>query len=119
MSDIVKDATLYRIKQIELAEAEYYKSLVATLDSAVTGQPVDPTKYNNKIDTSRDSRRHIWPQVTTREALTSPSESPSTSWEMRLSKKARLHSGRKRKWLAQENSNRCLVNSKRKASPYS
>jgi len=32
MSDIVKDATLYRIKQIELAEAEYYKSLVATLD---------------------------------------------------------------------------------------
>ena len=32
MSDIVKDATLYRIKQIELAEAEYYKSLIATLD---------------------------------------------------------------------------------------
>ena len=32
MSDIVKDATLYRIKQIELAEAQYYKSLVATLD---------------------------------------------------------------------------------------
>ena len=32
MSDIVKDATFYRIKQIELAEAEYYKSLVATLD---------------------------------------------------------------------------------------
>ena len=32
MSDIFKDATLYRIKQIELAEAEYYKSLVATLD---------------------------------------------------------------------------------------
>jgi len=32
MADIVKDATLYRIKQIELAEAEYYKSLVATLD---------------------------------------------------------------------------------------
>ncbi len=32
MSDIVKDSTLYRIKQIELAEAEYYKSLVATLD---------------------------------------------------------------------------------------
>ena len=32
MSDIVKDATFYRIKQIELAEAEYYKSLIATLD---------------------------------------------------------------------------------------
>ena len=32
MSDIVKDATFYRIKQIELAEAEYYKSLVETLD---------------------------------------------------------------------------------------
>ena len=32
MADIVKDATFYRIKQIELAEAEYYKSLVATLD---------------------------------------------------------------------------------------
>ena len=32
MSDIVKDATLYRIKQIELAEAEYYKSLIAKLD---------------------------------------------------------------------------------------
>ena len=32
MSDIVKDATFYRIKQIEIAEAQYYKSLVATLD---------------------------------------------------------------------------------------
>ena len=32
MSDIVKDATLYRIKHIELAEAEYYKSLITTLD---------------------------------------------------------------------------------------
>ena len=32
MSDIVKDATFYRIKQIELAEAEYYKSLIASLD---------------------------------------------------------------------------------------
>jgi hypothetical protein len=32
MADIVKDATFYRIKQIELAEAEYYKSLVETLD---------------------------------------------------------------------------------------
>ena len=32
MSDIVKDATFYRIKQIELAEAKYYKSLIATLD---------------------------------------------------------------------------------------
>ena len=32
MSDIVKDATFYRIKQIELAEAEYYKSLISTLD---------------------------------------------------------------------------------------
>jgi len=32
MSDIVKDATEYRIKQIELAEAQYYKSLINTLD---------------------------------------------------------------------------------------
>ena len=32
MSDIVKDATFYRIKQIELAEAEFYKTLVKTLD---------------------------------------------------------------------------------------
>ena len=32
MSDIVKDSTLYRIKQIELAEAEYYKTLIKTLD---------------------------------------------------------------------------------------
>ena len=32
MADIVKDATEYRIKQIELAEAQYYKSLVTTLD---------------------------------------------------------------------------------------
>ncbi len=32
MSDIVKDSTLYRINQIELAEAEYYKSLIKTLD---------------------------------------------------------------------------------------
>ena len=32
MADIVKDATLYRIKQIELAEAEYYKTLIKTLD---------------------------------------------------------------------------------------
>jgi len=32
MSDIVKDATFYRIKQIEIAEAEYYKSLIKTLD---------------------------------------------------------------------------------------
>ena len=32
MADIVKDATLYRIKQIEIAEAQYYKSLVETLD---------------------------------------------------------------------------------------
>jgi len=32
MADIIKDATFYRIKQIELAEAEYYKSLIATLD---------------------------------------------------------------------------------------
>jgi len=32
MSDIVKDATFYRIKQIELAEAEYYKTLIKTLD---------------------------------------------------------------------------------------
>ena len=32
MADKVKKATLYRIKQIELAEAEYYKTLIATLD---------------------------------------------------------------------------------------
>jgi len=32
MSDIVKEATEYRIKQIELAEAKYYKTLIATLD---------------------------------------------------------------------------------------
>src|SRR6056300_621263 len=32
MADIVKDATEYRIKQIELAEAEYYKTLITTLD---------------------------------------------------------------------------------------
>ena len=32
MSDIIKDSTIYRIKQIELAEAEYYKSLITTLD---------------------------------------------------------------------------------------
>ena len=32
MADKVKKATLYRIKQIELAEAEYYKSLITTLD---------------------------------------------------------------------------------------
>ena len=32
MSDIVKDATVYRIKQIELAEAKYYKTLTSTLD---------------------------------------------------------------------------------------
>ena len=32
MADIVKDATEYRIKQIEIAEAQYYKSLVETLD---------------------------------------------------------------------------------------
>ena len=33
MSDIIKDSTLYRIKQIELAEAEYYKTLIKTLDN--------------------------------------------------------------------------------------
>ena len=32
MSDIVQKSTEYRIKQIELAEAKYYKTLVATLD---------------------------------------------------------------------------------------
>ena len=32
MADIVKDATEYRIKKIELAEAQYYKSLITTLD---------------------------------------------------------------------------------------
>ena len=32
MADKVKKATLYRIKQIEIAEAEYYQSLINTLD---------------------------------------------------------------------------------------
>ena len=32
MADIIQKTTLYRIKQIELAEAEYYKSLITTLD---------------------------------------------------------------------------------------
>ena len=32
MADIIQKSTEYRIKQIELAEAEYYKSLIATLD---------------------------------------------------------------------------------------
>jgi len=32
MADIIQKTTLYRIKQIELAEAEYYKSLIKTLD---------------------------------------------------------------------------------------
>ena len=32
MADIVKDATFYRIKQIEIAEEKYYKTLIATLD---------------------------------------------------------------------------------------
>jgi len=32
MADIVKNATEYRIKQIEIAEAQYYKSLIETLD---------------------------------------------------------------------------------------
>ena len=32
MTDIVKDATDYRIKQIEIAEEKYYKTLIATLD---------------------------------------------------------------------------------------
>ena len=32
MADKVKDATVYRIKQIELAEANYYKTLTETLD---------------------------------------------------------------------------------------
>lgn len=32
MADIIQKTTEYRIKQIELAEAEYYKSLIATLD---------------------------------------------------------------------------------------
>jgi len=32
MADIVKDATQYRIKQIELAEAKYYETLIKTLD---------------------------------------------------------------------------------------
>ena len=32
MADIVENATKYRIKQIELAEAKYYKTLTSTLD---------------------------------------------------------------------------------------
>ena len=32
MADIIQKTTEYRIKQIELAEAQYYKSLIATLD---------------------------------------------------------------------------------------
>jgi len=32
MADIIQKTTIYRIKQIELAEAEYYKSLITTLD---------------------------------------------------------------------------------------
>ena len=32
MADIIQKSTEYRIKQIELAEAQYYKSLVTTLD---------------------------------------------------------------------------------------
>ena len=32
MADIVKDATQYRIKQIELAESKYYETLIKTLD---------------------------------------------------------------------------------------
>ena len=32
MSDIVQKSTEYRIKQIELAEAKYYKTLTSTLD---------------------------------------------------------------------------------------
>ena len=32
MADIVKDATDYRIKQIEIAEEKYFKTLIATLD---------------------------------------------------------------------------------------
>ena len=32
MADIVKDATEYRIKQIEIAEAKYYETLIKTLD---------------------------------------------------------------------------------------
>jgi hypothetical protein len=33
MSDIVKDVITYRIKQIEIAEANYYKTLIKTLDT--------------------------------------------------------------------------------------
>jgi hypothetical protein len=32
MADIIQKSTVYRIKQIELAEAEYYKTLIKTLD---------------------------------------------------------------------------------------
>ena len=33
MADLIKDSTIYRIKQIELAEAEFYKTLIKTLDN--------------------------------------------------------------------------------------
>ena len=36
MSDVIKKTTKYRIKQIELAEAKYYKSLITVLDRIET-----------------------------------------------------------------------------------
>jgi len=36
MANIIKDATEYRIKQIEIAEAKYYKTLIKTLDRIET-----------------------------------------------------------------------------------
>ena len=35
MSDIVQKSTEYRIKQIEIAEANYYRSLVKALDKVI------------------------------------------------------------------------------------
>lgn len=40
MSNIVKDAILYRIKQIDIAEAKYYETLIKTLDN-IEKQVVD------------------------------------------------------------------------------
>jgi hypothetical protein len=36
MSDVIQKTTKYRIKQIELAEAKYYKSLITVLDRIET-----------------------------------------------------------------------------------
>jgi hypothetical protein len=36
MSDVIQKTTKYRIKQIELAEVKYYKSLITVLDRIET-----------------------------------------------------------------------------------